>query len=125
MKDKDTAEFQDMLAALRMLGADPAPGASVGRALARMQTTGTADRPSWAALQRLERENELLIDHAEMLACALGACPNCWGTLEDCEECGGVGRPGAFNPDRTCFDHFVLPVIIRVLGHGPTETSGA
>ncbi len=80
MKDKDTAEFQNMLAALRMLGADPAPGASVGRAMARMQTTGTADRRSWAALQRLERENELLIDHAEMLACALGACPNCWGT---------------------------------------------
>ncbi len=46
MKDKDTAEFQDMLAALRMLGADPAPGASVGRAMARMQTTGTADGPA-------------------------------------------------------------------------------
>ena len=27
-----------------------------------------------------------------------------------------IGTPGAFNPDRSCFDHFVLPVITHVLG---------
>lgn len=101
MKDKAATEFQDMLAALRMLGADPVP---------------PPRRPDPAALRRLERENALLIDHAEMLACALGACPNCWGMIPDCEDCGGIGKPGAFDPDRICFDHFVLPVITRVLG---------
>ena len=57
-----------------------------------------------------------LIDHAEMLAASVGACPNCWGGIPDCEDCGGIGIPGAFPPDRTCFDRFVLPVIIRVMG---------
>ena len=71
-----------------------------------------------ARLRRLERENALLIDHAEMLACALGACPDCWGTIPDCADCGGIGTPGAFAPDRSCFDHFVLPVIARVIGGG-------
>ncbi|WP_405402288.1 hypothetical protein [Paracoccus sp. Ld10] len=125
MRDKDTAEFQDMLSALRMLGGNTVSGASGGRAPARLHATGIGDLHSRAALNRLERENTLLIDHAEMLACALGACPNCWGTIDDCEDCGGIGRPGAFNPDRACFDHFVLPVIIRVLGHSSIDTSGA
>lgn len=116
MKDKGTTEFQDMLAALRVLGADPVPSGPARQAMHRLQATGTEDRPSWAAVRRLERENTLLINHAEMLACALGACPNCWGTINDCEDCGGAGRPGAFNPDRACFDHFVMPVITRVMG---------
>ncbi|MDB6178146.1 hypothetical protein PAF17_11625 [Paracoccus sp. Z330] len=75
------------------------------------------DRPTWAAYRLLERENRLLIDHAEMMACALGACPNCWGTIPDCEDCGGIGKPGTFAPDKKCFDQFVLPVIARVMGH--------
>lgn len=84
------------------------------------------DRPSWAAFRRLEQENRLLVDHVEMLACALGACPNCWGGIEDCEDCGGVGLPGAFAPDRHCFDRFVLPVIVRVMGRAtlPDDPTG-
>ncbi|WP_147393027.1 hypothetical protein [Paracoccus siganidrum] len=76
------------------------------------------DRPTLAAFRRLERENELLIGHAEALASALGACPNCWGTIADCEDCCGTGRPGAFPPDRAGFDHFVLPVVMRLLNDG-------
>lgn len=120
--------FSNVIAALQLLGGGPGgaqnvpvhasddltaamPGRSgFGAPLAE------PDRPTWAAFRRLEQENRLLVDHAEMLACALGACPNCWGSIEDCEDCGGIGRPGAFAPDRGCFDHFVLPVIVRVMG---------
>ncbi|MDP5307005.1 hypothetical protein [Paracoccus spongiarum] len=124
------SKFNDVIAALQLLGAvpggaenDPAchalealKAASLGRPGPGSPLPGP-DRPTWAAFRRLERENQMLVDHAEMLACALGACPNCWGTIEDCEDCGGVGRPGAFAPDRACFDRFVLPVIARVMGH--------
>lgn len=79
------------------------------------------DRPSWQAYRRLEQENQLLVDHAEMMACALGACPNCWGTIADCEDCGGIGKPGAYAPDRQCFNEFVLPVIARVMGQRVTS----
>ncbi|WP_022708068.1 MULTISPECIES: hypothetical protein [Paracoccus] len=106
--DKGITEYQDIMAQLGLLGAEPARGAG--------------DSAEKVSLRRLERENALLIDHAEMLACALGACPNCWGTISDCEDCGGIGSPGAFKPDRACFDHFVLPVIARVIGQDPFKS---
>lgn len=121
--------FENVIAALQLLGGGPGgaqnvpvhdmqqdPRTAMGRSGDGVPSTDP-NRPSWAAFRRLEQENQLLIDHVEMLACALGACPNCWGGIEDCEDCGGVGRPGAFAPDRGCFDRFVLPVIIRVMGH--------
>lgn len=121
--------FNNVIAALQLLGAVPG-GAENEPVRHALETLGVAcpgrsgpsaplpgpDRPTWAAFHRLERENQLLVDHAEMLACALGACPNCWGTIKDCEDCGGIGHPGAFAPDRACFDQFVLPVIARVMG---------
>ncbi|MTE00754.1 hypothetical protein GIY56_10670 [Paracoccus sp. YIM 132242] len=121
--------FNDVIAALQLLGGGPGgvqnvPDHDMQQDL-RTAITGRSgggapladpDRPSWAAFRRLEQENRLLVDHVEMLACALGACPNCWGSIEDCEDCGGIGKPGAFAPDRRCFDHYVLPVIVRVMG---------
>lgn len=117
MKDQRISEYRAMFAALQMLGARPDTIAQddLKQKLARLHGDGDASGRS-RTIRRLQRENALLIDHAEMLACALGACPNCWGTILDCEDCGGIGTPGAFNPDRSCFDHFVLPVITRVLG---------
>lgn len=129
MSVQPMSKFSNVIAALQLLGAMPGGAendpdchlldalraASPGRSGPEAPLPGP-DRPTWAAFQRLERENQLLVDHAEMMACALGACPNCWGTIEDCEDCGGVGKPGAFSPDRACFDHFVLPVIARVMG---------
>lgn len=127
--------ISNLIAALQLLGAVPggaenvpvchAPdengAATPGRSGPEAPLPGP-DRPTWAAFQRLERENRLLIDHAEMLACAVGACPNCWGRIADCEDCGGRGAPGAFAPDRACFDRFVLPVIARVMGEDALAT---
>lgn len=127
MTRKPVSNFNKVIAALKLPGAgpggavnEPAPDARQdkpayhGRLEAGFPLPG-AGRPTWRMFQRLERENQLLVDHVEKLACALGACPNCWGTIPDCEDCGGIGRPGAFNPDRACFDQFVLPVIARVM----------
>lgn len=120
--------FSNVIAALQLLGGGPGGARNAPVHLSDDLETvmpgrsgngaplAEPDRPTWAAFRRLEQENQLLVDHVEMLACALGACPNCWGRIEDCEDCGGVGRPGAFAPDRSCFDQFVLPVIVRVMG---------
>ncbi len=124
--------FNNVIAALQLLGGGPggalnAPGHMPGDEAAMTGRAGVmaplpdADRPTWAAFRRLEQENQLLVDHVEMLACALGACPNCWGRIEDCEDCGGIGRAGAFAPDRGCFDRFVLPVIVRVMGRADLD----
>ncbi len=121
--------FNNVIAALQLLGSGPGGASNVPvhdiqqdltAAISGRSGDGAPladhDRPTWAAFRRLEQENRLLVDHVEMLACALGACPNCWGSIEDCEDCGGIGHPGAFAPDRACFDQFVLPVIVRVMG---------
>lgn len=119
--------INDVIAALRLLGAASA-GAEFGPVLNALGLPGmvrdgrsgamppllATDRPNWNDYRRLLRENTLLTDHAEMMACALGACPNCWGTIPDCEDCEGTGKPGAFNPDPECFAHFVQPVIDRM-----------
>ncbi|MEL6475560.1 MAG: hypothetical protein AAFQ21_15990 [Pseudomonadota bacterium] len=69
----------------------------------------------WRAIARdLKRSNDALLQHTEMLACGLGACPACWGADPDCQECGGVGHPGAFLPDERCFRRFVVPVLKRL-----------
>lgn len=125
--------FNDVIAALQLLGGGPGgvqnvpvPAskdllAAISGRLGFDAPLTDDDRPTWAAFRRLEQENQLLIDRIEMLACALGACPNCWGRIEDCEDCGGIGRPGAFAPDRGCFDQFVLPVIVRVMGRADLD----
>ena len=66
-----------------------------------------------ALIQSLARQVSSMAEHAEMLACALGACPDCWGGDPDCRQCTGAGRPGFFLPDEDCFDHFVQPVLDR------------
>lgn len=130
MSSHQTSNADDILAALKLLGGGPGGEMNepVRRAIEAMRKAARQGRPEPVAplpgngrparmtIQRLQHENQLLIDHVEMLACALGACPNCWGNIPDCEDCGGIGKPGAFNPDRACFDRFVLPVIARVMG---------
>lgn len=65
-----------------------------------------------------------MAEHSEMIACGLGACPECWGGDLDCVECAGEGVPGFFLPDEECFERFVAPVVARReehLGKAPTS----
>ncbi|MDO5631919.1 MAG: hypothetical protein Q4G22_08780 [Paracoccus sp. (in: a-proteobacteria)] len=117
----DRKEDNIVIAALRALCAVPEGVVSDNNARWAVNTgqpvagaRSAADHPDLNDYRRVMRENTLLTDHAEMLACALGACPNCWGTIPDCEDCGGVGQPGAFNPDPAMFARFVRPIIDRM-----------
>ncbi|QPH53337.1 hypothetical protein [Pontivivens ytuae] len=66
------------------------------------------------SLRQSERLNRALMAKLEMLACALGACPSCWGADDGCPDCGGEGLPGRMEPDAQCFDRFVAPVLDRL-----------
>jgi len=55
--------------------------------------------PGPAAIMDIHDAYEAQKDHMSMIACSLGACPECWGHDPDCTECVGEGRPGAFLPD--------------------------
>ncbi len=73
-----------------------------------------------ADIRRLKKDNDSLAAHTEMLACAVGACPLCWGLDIDCTKCAGEGKSGFFLPDEICFEQFVLPVINRILRQSKT-----
>ncbi|MEC9199211.1 MAG: hypothetical protein VX974_16535 [Pseudomonadota bacterium] len=90
------------------------------RAETQADHQGPALEPRAKALIRsLGRQVSSMAQHAEMLACALGACPDCWGGNPDCRQCTGAGRPGFFLPDEECFQHFVQPVLDRRARTGP------
>lgn len=63
---------------------------------------------------RLREVNNGLLAHSELLAGAVGACPECWGEDPDCEFCEGDGGPGSFLPEQDSFDEFVKPVLRMV-----------
>lgn len=82
------------------------------RAMAALRETERAGRAQvLETARRLKRESDGLAAHNEMLAHALGACPHCWGNLDDCEACAGEGVPGTYPPDKAAFDHFVMPAV--------------
>lgn len=60
---------------------------------------------------RLREVNAGLLAHSELLAGAVGACPECWGEDQDCALCEGDGAPGAFLPEQESFEEFVRPVL--------------
>jgi hypothetical protein len=95
---------------------DPVLRQYLGRQFAqKTHVQSIPDRPSANGMQQRlkqsERLNNVLLRKLEILACALGACPTCWGEDPDCEDCGGLGKCGAFLPDRHCFDAYVRPVL--------------
>jgi hypothetical protein len=61
-----------------------------------------------------ERLAKAAIAKIEILACAIGACPACWGDDPDCKDCEGEGIPGSFLPDPDCFQTYVVPVLNRL-----------
>jgi hypothetical protein len=46
-----------------------------------------------------------------VLAAALGACHNCWGTRADCPFCDGAGTPGWVLPDPQLYASYVHPAV--------------
>lgn len=54
----------------------------------------------------------------DTLASALGACPMCWGGVDDCEVCSGAGMPGSQAPDRRLFKQLVFPALRRMQQEG-------
>lgn len=58
----------------------------------------------------IERDYQILFERNTLLAKALGACDECWGTEEEC-KCGGNGRVGSHFPDRELFNELVIPVL--------------
>ncbi len=46
-----------------------------------------------------------------VLAAALGACNNCWGTRIDCPVCDGAGMPGWAVPDSQLYASYVHPAV--------------
>jgi hypothetical protein len=110
----------------RFAGDDPRIRA-VGEALKQLVPTREAFRTDEqlaktkqlvAKLEDLVQQNKELIEmnksqqeRLEILAAALGACPDCWGDNGPCTACGGEGHPGAYRPDRQAFAGYVLPAV--------------
>ena len=67
-----------------------------------------------SALRRLVAELDILRRRNDVLADALGACPDCWGADLACDTCGGAGRPGSELPDPHLFAAWVAPAVRRV-----------
>lgn len=78
-----------------------------------------------AFLKRLEQSNQKMkkkvnylvenlnyrLEVNDLLAGAVGACPECWGEEPDCKQCHGRGHPGTLAIDRTSFESIVLPAL--------------
>lgn len=61
--------------------------------------------------KRLRHEKNILLERIEILAYALGACPECWGDDGQCKKCQGQGQPGTYIPEKDLFSQYVLPVV--------------
>ena len=66
---------------------------------------------------------EYLIERNDLLASAVGACPDCWGDDESCNACGGQGRPGAMNVHRDAFNYYIKPSLRPKIKKTRTEPS--
>lgn len=109
--DARSAQIAQLLMALNGESESASPTDS------RMELKSTLGRFK-KILRELRRENERLreinnglLAHSELLAGAVGACPECWGEDSDCKCCEGDGGPGAFLPEHDSFDEFVRPVL--------------
>jgi len=113
IEDKTELQRLHSLAKLFQSSRTTRPRSSERPKIAASQSMTQAPGP--AAIMDIHDAYEAQKDHMSMIACSLGACPECWGHDPDCTECVGEGRPGAFLPDERCFERFVLPVVQRIL----------
>jgi hypothetical protein len=82
------------------------------RALARIEMLSREN-------EELREENQLLRERLDLLAIALGACPDCWGEEQGCASCQGRGIPGSYMPDRDGFVAYVLPAVRTIQRPSP------
>ena len=80
---------------------------------ARRATAASQLERMRARYEELREAYGWLQERNEQLACALGACPRCWGEDASCGVCRGRGEPGAHAIDRAMFAHYVLPAVRR------------
>jgi hypothetical protein len=64
--------------------------------------------------ERIKDNYQLLLGHMDEMACATGACPECWGEDSSCAYCRGKGRPGYYLPDQQHFEMYIKPVIQKI-----------
>ncbi len=60
-------------------------------------------------INSLREELEEEVEFTQDLAEALGACPECFGEDEMCDNCDGEGIPGFFVPDFVQYNRFISP----------------
>ena len=104
----DLADAQ--AAMLRQLAERASHDPMAGLLLARLQAQESEAEPDpldvlehrfEAALRANEKLREALLAANEMtawIARLVGACPRCWGLVEDCRTCAGRGGPGYDRP---------------------------
>jgi hypothetical protein len=84
---------------------DAAP-ASTDDALARLRSE----------VSLIEREFGRVSGLLADVGAALGACPRCLGTEENCPICAGAGVPGSGDANAERFDALVAPAVRRIAG---------
>jgi hypothetical protein len=65
---------------------------------------------------------EELLERNATLALALGAC-DCWGEVEDCDVCMGMGTPGWMTPNKQLFSKFIRPAFQTARNHRSVGSS--
>lgn len=68
-------------------------------------------------IHHLQNELDDAQEMIDVLAEAIGACPDCFGGQDDCPECHGQGMAGWQKPDPKLFSHFIAPAIRRIKQH--------
>lgn len=109
--DPQLATLMQMFAQRSEAADDPAPTVNV---VQRDRVRRVRDR-----VQEMRAELITLRERCGYLADALGACARCWGSDDDCDECGGEGAPGSREPNPELFRELVEPAAARRAARAP------
>jgi hypothetical protein len=83
----------------------------VGQTEAQLSKNAEQFRALMEEVELLRHNYTLLLERNDMLAAALGACPDCWGEEPNCSACKGQGVPGSMLPLHQEFSRYVMPAI--------------
>lgn len=74
---------------------------------------GASEQRTHRKIRELQTELDEAREMIDVLAEAIGACPDCFGGDDDCPVCHGHGTAGWQLPERELFAHFIVPAIRR------------